>query len=322
MKVRFAVSAGAGRPDPAELKGFVTVAERLGFDTLWFSDLPVLPSTDPMLSVAMAAAWTERIKLGVNLVPFGYEPFVFARQVAQLDRLSGGRLLLTIVPGLDQPGERGALGIGKAHRGNLLDDLIPKLRSFWAGDTVGAGGAVEASDASGAGGGVEAGDASGAGGGVEAGSAPEEIPALPTTPLQDPLEIWLGGSGPEAVVRAGRLSDGWLGSLMTPARAEEIKVRIEQEATAAGRTIDPEHFGLSIGYAREKSDLERTTPIRRRPPVDLSEVVPIGRQGLRDLVGDLIDSGLSKFVVRRIAPASSSEDELAWLADSLLDLQT
>ena len=288
MKVRFAVSAGGGAPDASQLREFVTGAERLGFDTLWFSDLPVLPSTDPMLAVAMAAAWTSRIKLGVNLVPFGYQPFVFARQVAQLDQLSGGRLLLTLVPGLDQPGERQALGIGASHRGKLLDELIPKLRGLWEGNAAGIDGS----------------------------------PPLPVRPVQDPLEIWLGGSGPEAVLRAGRLSDGWLGSLMTPPRAADIKAEIQQAAASAGRTIDPEHFGLSIGYARERSDLERTIPIRRRPAVDLAEVVPIGREALRDLIGDLVEVGLSKFVVRRIAPAASWEDELAWLAGTLLDLQT
>ena len=292
MKVRFAVSAGGGLPDAGRLHSMVTGAERLGFDTLWFSDLPVLPSTDPILAVAMAAAWTHRIKLGVNLVPFGYEPYVFARQVAQLDRLSSGRLLLTIVPGLDQPGEREALGIGDSHRGKLLDELVPKLRRLWAGGTL------------------DDGDGSGT------------SPALPTLPAQEPLEIWLGGSGPEAVVRAGRLSDGWLGSLMTPARAAEIMARIESEAASAGRSIDPEHFGLSIGYARGRSDLERTMPIRRRPPVDLAEVVPVGRQALRDLVGELVYAGLSKFVVRRIAPVESWEEELSWLADAVLDLQT
>jgi probable F420-dependent oxidoreductase len=301
MKIRFAVSAGAGPPDTEELRGFVTEAEQLGFDTLWFSDLPVLPATDPILSVAMAAAWTTRIKLGVNLVPFGYEPFVFARHVAQLDRLSGGRLLLTIVPGLDQPGERQALGIGNAHRGRLLDEFIPKLRSLLAGDAV-------------------AGEANPGAAGEE--NQAQAIPALPVRPVQDPLEIWLGGSGPEAVRRAGRLSDGWLGSLMTPARAGEIRLRIEQEAEAAGRSIDPEHFGLSIGYARERSDLERTVQIRRRPQVDLAEVVPIGAQALRELIDELVGAGLSKFVVRRIAPPSSAEEELTWLAGTLLDLQT
>ena len=45
MKVRFAVSAGARLPEPGGLHRMVIEAERLGFDTLWFSDLTVVPST-------------------------------------------------------------------------------------------------------------------------------------------------------------------------------------------------------------------------------------------------------------------------------------
>ncbi len=85
----------------------------------------MLPATDPFLAVAFAARHSPRLKLGVNLVPFGYQPYVFARQVAQLDRLTGGRLLVTLVPGLDQPGERAALGLGGAHRGRRLDAADP-----------------------------------------------------------------------------------------------------------------------------------------------------------------------------------------------------
>jgi alkanesulfonate monooxygenase SsuD/methylene tetrahydromethanopterin reductase-like flavin-dependent oxidoreductase (luciferase family) len=133
MKVRFALSVGFGSPDPDLLGSIVTGAESRGFDGLWFSDLPLLPSTDPLLAVAFAAASSRRLKLGVNLVPFGRSPFVLARDLAQLDQLSGGRLLITIVPGLDQPGERAALGIQNADRGRLLDDII-LVAALWAGE--------------------------------------------------------------------------------------------------------------------------------------------------------------------------------------------
>jgi probable F420-dependent oxidoreductase len=295
MKVRFAVSVGLGAPDPEQPALVVTEAEAAGFDSLWFSDLPTLPATDPLLAVAFAAARSERLKLGVNLVPFGYEPFVFARQVAQLDQLSGGRLLVTLVPGLDQPGERAALGIVGAHRGNLLDDLLPTLRAWWAGAAVVPPGAPEGT----------------------------EPVRLPTRPLQDPLEVWLGGIGPEAIRRAGRLSDGWLGSLTTaPTEIATIRTRIEDEATAAGRTIDPEHFGLSIPYARTPDHRDAISRIRRPGGVDLSGLVPVGPDALRSLVGRLVDDGLSKFVVRSVGPIESWTDELDWLADAVLDLQT
>ena len=109
----------------------------------------------------------------MNLVPFGYQPFVFARQVAELDQITGGRLLLTLVPGLDLPGERAALGISKQHRGKLLDELLPDLRRWWSGGSVT----------------VPEGDAT-------------EL-RLSVRPRQEPLEIWLGGK------RAGGDSPSW-----------------------------------------------------------------------------------------------------------------
>ena len=283
MKVRFAVSIGAAAAELDRLAGALRDAESLGFDTVWFSDVPLMATTDPMLAVAVAAASTTRVKIGANFVPFGHSPFVFARQLAQLDLLTSGRLLVTLVPGLDQPGERAALGIGDANRGHLLDDLIPRLRDLWGG-----GG---------------------------------DVP-LPLRPVQDPLEIWLGGSGPQAIGRAGRLADGWLGSLVSPDRALAIREGIVRAAGEAGRLIDPEHFGLSIAYAQESGDFDSAIRLRSRPPADLGEVVPVGRTDLRDLVARLVDAGLSKFVVRRVCPVQSWREELEWIADALLDLQT
>lgn len=290
VKVRFAVSIAMTVPDPVLLATAVEKAEELGFDSLWFSDLTVLPGTNPVVAVPFAAAASQRVRLGVNLVPFGYAPFIFARQVAELDQITGGRLLLTLVPGLDRPDERSALGISGQHRGRLLDALIPDLRSWWAGEAVT----------------VPGGEAAGL--------------RLAVLPRQDPLELWLGGSGPAAIRRAGELADGWLGSNVTPQVAGAIRAQIQREATKANRMIDPEHFGLSIGYAREKSDLERATPLR--PSTTVQAPVPVGVRELRAFINELIDQGLSKFVLRSVAPVLWWPDELNWLSDVVLDLQT
>jgi hypothetical protein len=116
------------------------------------------------------------------------------------------------------------------------------------------------------------------------------------------------------------LGDGWLGSNATPQAAGAIRAQIQEEATKAGRTINPEHFGLSIGYARQDSDLERSSPLRTSTTSQVN--VPIGVRPLRDLIGALINQGLSKFVLRPAAPALWWPDELNWLADVMFDLQT
>jgi alkanesulfonate monooxygenase SsuD/methylene tetrahydromethanopterin reductase-like flavin-dependent oxidoreductase (luciferase family) len=269
VKVRFAVSVGVGPPDPGSLASVCSAAEAKGFDTLWFSDVPTLPLTDPLVGAAFAAAVTQRVHLGVNFIPFGCEPYLAAHRLAQLDRLTGGRLLVTLVPGIDQ-----------RYPAGMMDEVVRELRRLWTG----AG-------------------------------------CLPVLPVQDPLEIWLGGSGPKAVERAGRLADGWLGSLVSSAHAGDIKRGIEEEAAAAGRSIDPEHFGLSIAYARHPDEVATALARAGRRSVP-AELVPVGRDAVRRLVTDLVDKGLSKFVVRPLAPPVSWNEELDWLAGALLDLQT
>src|SRR5689334_25316058 len=93
-------------------------------------------ASDPVVALAALAVATERVHLGVNLVPFGRNPMLLARQLAQIDRISGGRLLVTIVPGIDQPGERAALGTGGGDRGPLMEEMTDLLRRWWAGDAV------------------------------------------------------------------------------------------------------------------------------------------------------------------------------------------
>ncbi len=104
MKVRIAASPGRGMIDPVELAQFVDGLEARRFDTMWLSDVPMGSTVDPMLGLAFAASRTTRLKLGANVVPFGRTPYVLAKDLAQLDRLSNGRVLLSLVPGLDQPG--------------------------------------------------------------------------------------------------------------------------------------------------------------------------------------------------------------------------
>ena len=72
--------------------------ETAGFDVLRLSDLPFPPVLDPLLGLVLSARRTRRLLFGANLVPLGRNPFLLAKQLAQLDQLSGRRPLLGSQP--------------------------------------------------------------------------------------------------------------------------------------------------------------------------------------------------------------------------------
>jgi probable F420-dependent oxidoreductase len=295
MKVRFAVGPHGGSLSAQALVGFAEAVEAHGFDGIWLSDLPIAPVLDPLLALALVAGRTERLRLGANVVPLGLSPFLLAKQLAQLDRLTSGRLLLSFVTGLGGPGEAQALGLEAITRGEALEEALGLARRWWAGETV------------------------------DYRSERMVFNELATAarPLQDPLEVWLGGRGPKALERAGRIADGWLGAQLTPAEAGPARERILAAAARAGRQFDLEHFGMSIAYARDAPEPALLTRTRgRRTDIDQLELVPVGASGLRSFVSGYADAGLSKFVVRPLAPVRSWSEEARWLSDAILDLQT
>ena len=310
MKVRIGFGTGAAAMSAAVLEGAVADLETLGFDSMWWSDVLTTPGDDPLAAMAYAAGCGTRLKVGTTMVLPGRNPVRLAKQLATLDRLSGGRLLVTFVLGLRLPGELDALGVEAGTRTAYVDEILPLVRRLWSEDGVDhAGGRVTLQGVT-----------------------------VEPKPLQQPLDVWLGGSGPAALRRTGRLADGWLPALCTPAEAAAGRRLVEEAAAAAGRRIDPEHFGVSIGYTRGGVParlLERVVARRARSGAiaangaeDLSgaadprDLLPDGIGGLRDLIERFVDVGFSKFVVRPVAPPESFHDELHWLADGLLDLQS
>lgn len=297
MKIRFAVTPPAAALDAAHFAGYLAACEALGFDTLWLSDLPLGPGGDPLLSLTYAAGLTRRLKLGANLVPLGRNPWWLARQLAQLDRLCGGRLLLSFVPGLGSPAERAALGHATDDRGHALERTLELCRRWWAGEHVTA----------------------------DCGDAHYAALALAEGPVQAPLEVWLGGKGPRALERVARCGDGWLTAAVTPAEASVGRATIVARAAALGRHVDAEHFGISIPVARTPAPPTTLAALSaRREDGDLREVVATSGEALRALVTAHLGAGLSKFVLRPINPAADARDwcaDLEWMAAAVLDLQ-
>ena len=290
MKIRIGTILGIdGDSDPGPFNEAVAAMEDLGFDSLWLAELISRATPDPIVGLAHAAARTTRLKIGPGvLVLPGRNPAVVAKQLASLDRLSNGRLLVAFGLGLPDPAERAAfpLPAGQA-RGQAFDAALDLVRRYLGGDTV------------------------------------DGVRVRPDT-VQHPLDLWIGGSSPAALARAGRRADGWLPSLITPDEAAAGRAIIEREAAAAGRRIDPEHFGVSLTYQEgEIPDLLRASIARRRPGVDPSVLIPRGLDGAVRRIEEFIAAGVSKFVVRPSGPPGASPTAtLEAMAEALLPLQS
>jgi probable F420-dependent oxidoreductase len=293
MKIRIGVGAAGASSTPDALAELVAGLDDLGFDSLWLSEVLTGPVIDPVVGLAWAAASNPRVKLGTTMLLPGRNVLRLAKQLASLDVLCRGRLLVTLVPGLTYPPEREAIGVEPKQRGAFIDEALPLLRRLWSGETV-------SHDS-------------------PAGNLREV--KLSPLPVQQPLEVWLGGTVPAALERCGRLSDGWLPSLCTPEEAAAGRVMIEEAAARAGRSISGEHFGMSIGYARVPIDPSTARVMAARRPRSL-ELTPVGLPALRQLIERFIGVGFSKFVVRPVVPPASWRAELEALAGAVGDLQT
>jgi probable F420-dependent oxidoreductase len=296
MKVRFGFTC-RGQEDLAldDFPRFVDDLERLGFDSLWLPERMLNGPFDPLVGLAYAAACTARLKLGAYVVVPGRNPVRLARALAHLDRLSGGRLLLIIVLGQPDAREVMAQHVTKAERGALLDEVLPLLRRLWSGDVVHhAGPHYQLQDA-----------------------------RVSPTPVQVPLEMWLGGQRPEALRRAGRLGDGWIPGLLTPTEAAAKRAHIEAAAAEAGRSVDPEHFGVNLTYSRGPLPEAVVAQLRRRrPDLDPADLIPQSRMALHARVDEWLMVGFSKFILRPATPPTHWTAELETLAADILARQT
>jgi probable F420-dependent oxidoreductase len=293
MKIRIGVGAAGVSASPETLGELVRGLDDLGFDSLWLSEVLTGPVIDPVVGLAWAAASNPRLKVGTTMLLPGRNVLRLAKQLASLDVLCRGRLLVTLVPGLTYPPEREAIGVEPKRRGAFIDEALPLLRRLWAGETVSHEGAV---------------------------GSFRDVKLSPL-PVQQPLEVWLGGTVAAALERCGRLSDGWLPSLCTPEEAAAGRVVIDDAAARAGRSISSEHFGVSIGYAVKPIDPDTARVMVARRPRAL-ELTPVGLPALRERIERFIDVGFSKFVVRPVVTPASWRAELEALAAAVGDLQT
>jgi probable F420-dependent oxidoreductase len=297
VKVRVGIGGGGDDLSPDALAGLAHAIGDCGFDSLWLPEVLTRPGPDPLVGLAWASAVSPGLKIGTTMLLPGRNLVWLAKAIGSLDSLSGGRFLLTFVPGLGIGGERSAIGIPSASRGALMEDALPVLRRLWAGEVVSHDG--------------------------PAGSFAEV--SVSPRPLQNPFDVWLGGNVPAALERCGRLADGWIPAFTTPEDAAAGKVEIDRVAAEHGRAISPEHFGVSLAYAPDGTDVAAlaSSPLARRARGrPLERIIPVGLSGLRAMVEQYLAVGFSKFIVRPMAAPSVWPAELERLAGAVGDLQT
>ena len=295
MKVRIGVAAGVGATDDAQ--GFLRLVDALddlGYDSIWVPDVITTSVFDPIAALGVAAGRSERLKIGSHLIVPGRDPVRLAKELATLDQLSGGRLLLLFVLGLRQPEELDAQGVVASERSAMLEESLHIMRTLWAGETLTFDGAHHH----------------------------YEAVRLAVRPVQDPLEVWLGGQVPAALRRCGRLGEGWMPGLCTPAEAASARDEIVEAATAAGRAIDPEHYGMNLSWVHGAIPHEVRQGIEaRRAGFDPEHVIGVGPTGLAERIEAFTEVGFSKFVVRPAAPPDDWPAAVNSVSD-VLTLQT
>ena len=135
QRVRFGIVA-AGLADSAIVRDFAQAVEALGFDSLWLGDHPAFAGTAwTMLPVLAQATRTLRLGTLVNCVYY-WHPAVLARLAADVDRLSGGRVVLGLGSG-DMPHEFHQLGLAwppARERQAALEDALRIIRPLLRGE--------------------------------------------------------------------------------------------------------------------------------------------------------------------------------------------
>src|SRR5712692_9868713 len=119
-------------------------AESNGFDSIWATDHILMPKNsgtpyerilDSITSLAYLAGVTEKVKLGISsLITPMRNPVVVAKQLATIDNLSGGRVMLATSVGWNEK-EFSHLGSNFHNSGKRLDASIRLIRALWRGET-------------------------------------------------------------------------------------------------------------------------------------------------------------------------------------------
>lgn len=228
--------------DPVSVRDFVQAAEDLGyehvivFDHVLGADVSHYkdwqgPYTsqdmfhEPFVLYGYLAALTQRLELVTAVIILGQRSTALvAKQAAEIDVLSGGRLRLGVGTGWNAV-EYEALNENFHNRGKRSEEQIEVMRALWTQEVVNFEGRWHTIRHAG----------------------------INPLPVQRPIPVWLGGRVEAVVERVGRLADGWFPQFAPDDAGRETLERMRGYARAAGR--DPAEIGIE-----GRISLQGTTP--------------------------------------------------------------
>jgi probable F420-dependent oxidoreductase len=306
MKIRIGISLADffASEDPEVLLEFVDQCETWDIDSLWVSDrlITSTPTLEPIVFLSYLAARMRNMKFGTSaLVLPTRQPVLLAKQLATLDFLCKGRLLLVVGLGGDDTRDFAAAGVRKEERGRRGDESIILMKKLWSEQNVNFEGRFYSA---------------------------RDLTLLPRPYQKAGIPIWVGGRSHAALRRAGRLADGWLSSSTTPAEVGAGIATIRAFAQEAGREIPEDHYGVLVPYyfARDEDEaLAKAGPsVRRRNDLPVQQYAALGNPAtIQNRLQAYIDAGATKFVMRPCGPPASSHAQVELLAREVIPaLQT
>jgi alkanesulfonate monooxygenase SsuD/methylene tetrahydromethanopterin reductase-like flavin-dependent oxidoreductase (luciferase family) len=285
----------AALPEPE--KAWLSAVEKLPVDSIWQGGhvLPPTATGEAITRLALLTAWTERVRIGtaVLVLPL-YNPVVVAKQLADLDSRSGGRVTVGVGAGGEFAKEFEAVGVPLAERGGRTTEGIEVLRKLWSGGPVSYSGRYYSlSD-------------------VELRTVkPPGREASALQPGGPPIVVC--GRKESAMRRAARLGQGWMPYLVSPNAYRQSVEVIEAEAAALGRDLAGFEWMMYL-YCSVRRDGDRAradvakflgSAYGDKPQAMLDRIAPAGTpEQVAERLQEYVDAGVRHII---ISPAAQED---------------